>query len=65
MRMTWSMAFWVLAGYATGAVLGVLLVCLFSDNRHDFVAELFTTVLLLTGPLGGLIAAVAATARNG
>jgi len=45
----------VIAGYAVGVGVGVLLSYAFSTNTHDKSVEMATTSALITGPLGALI----------
>lgn len=45
----------LLAGYAVGALIGAVLVALFSGNRHDAGLEAATTGAFVAGPLGAVI----------
>jgi len=45
----------LLAGYATGAMAGAILICLLSANTHDKSLEITMTAAFVTGPLGAVI----------
>ena len=48
----------VVAGYAAGAVAGLLLVSLLSSNSHDKSMEMAMTAAFFTGPVGAAIGLV-------
>ena len=48
---------WACVGYVLGAIAGGLLVSALSANSYDREQEIFTTALLIGGPLGALLGA--------
>lgn len=48
----------IIAGYAAGAVAGLLLVSLLSSNSHDKSMEMVMTAAFFTGPVGAVIGLV-------
>lgn len=49
----------LVAGYAAGALIGVVLIEFFSGNRHDKAVEAAMTAAFVTGPLGALVGLIA------
>ncbi|WP_036282504.1 hypothetical protein [Methylocystis sp. ATCC 49242] len=61
MRKVFAALAALVAGYASGAFVGAVLVEIFSGNRHDKSLEAVMTAAFVTGPLGaftGLLAAI-------
>jgi hypothetical protein len=55
-RLTWVLV-GALVGYLLGAIAGGLLVSALSGNSYDREQEIFTTALLIGGPIGALLGA--------
>lgn len=58
--MFWRVVIGVLGGYLAGALLGALLVGAVSSNRHDRSMETAMTAIFVLGPIGAVLAGVAA-----
>ena len=48
----------IVAGYAAGAIAGLLLVSLLSTNSHDKSMEMVMTAAFFTGPIGAVVGLV-------
>lgn len=55
----------LLAGYAVGVGIGIVLVSALSGNTHDKSQELAVTSALVTGPIGALIGLVVGVLSGG
>jgi flagellar motor component MotA len=63
-RLGFGLAY-ALVGYVGGALLGYLLVQMFSSNAHDRDLEVATTAAFVVGPLVAVVAGIVGALRAG